>query len=55
MIKTAKVLATLLALSVGSAGYVASVQAADMKKDHKMMMKHHKKHKMMHHKMMKKY
>lgn len=46
MIKTAKVLATLLALSVGSAGYVASVQAAEMKKDHKMMMKH-KKHKMM--------
>ena len=46
MTKTAKVLATLLALSFGSVGYVASVQAMDMKKDH-MMMKKHKKHKMM--------
>ena len=50
MIKTAKVLATLLALSVGSAGYVASVQAAAMKKgDKMMMMKKHKKAKMMKH------
>jgi len=58
MKKTATVLATLLALSVGSAGYVASAQAMDMKKDDKMMMMHHKKmmkkHKMKHHMMMKK-
>lgn len=46
MTKTAKVLATLLALSFGGAGYVASVQAMDMKKGDKMMMhKKMKKHK----------
>ena len=48
MTKTAKVLATLLALSFGSVGYVASVQAMEMKKgDKMMMMKKHKKAKMM--------
>jgi len=50
MKKTATMLATLLALSVGSAGYIASAQAMDMKKDDKMMMmkkhKKMKKHKM---------
>jgi hypothetical protein len=43
MKKTATLLATLLTLSLGSAGYVASAQAMDMKKDDKMMMMHKKK------------
>lgn len=55
MTKIAKVLATVLAIAFTSGGYVASVQAMDMKKDKMMMhkkMKHHKKmKKMMMHKM----
>ena len=48
MTNTARVLATVLALAFTSGGYVASVQAMDMKKDDKMMMmKKHKKHKKM--------
>ena len=51
MIKTVKVLATVLALSVGAA-YAAPAFADMMKKDDKMMMmkKHHKHHR--HHKHM---
>lgn len=55
MKNTVKILAAVLALAVGSAGYVASAEAAMMmKKDHMMMKKHHKKHHMMMKKMMKK-
>ena len=51
MKNTVKILAAVLALSIGSAGYVASANASMMKKDDKMMMmKKHKKH---HHHMMK--
>ena len=54
MKNTVKILAAVLALSIGSAGYVASANAAMMKKDDKMMMmkKHKKHHKMKHHMMM---
>ena len=52
MKNTVKILAAVLALAVGSAGYVASANAAMAKMDH--MKKHHmKKHHMMKH-MMKK-
>ena len=57
MKNTVKILAAVLALSIGSAGYVASANAATMmKKDDKMMMmkKHKKHHKMKQHMMMKK-
>ena len=56
MKNTAKILAAVLALAVGSAGYVATAQAAMMKHDGMMMKKHHKmkKHHMMKHMMMKK-
>ena len=54
MKNTVKILAAVLALAVGSAGYIASADAAMMKKDGMMMKKHHmKKHHMMKH-MMKK-
>ena len=54
MKNTVKILAAVLALAVGSAGYIASADAAMMKKDGMMMKKHHmKKHHMMK-KMMKK-
>ncbi len=54
MKNTVKIVAAVLALAVGSAGYVASADAMMMKKDHMMMKKHHmKKHHMMKH-MMKK-
>ena len=51
MKNTVRVAAAVMALAIGSAGYVASAEAAMMKMDHKMMMHKMKKHKM-HHKMM---
>ena len=48
MKNTLKILAAVLALSIGSAGYVASAEAAMMKMDHKMMMKGHHGKCMMH-------
>ena len=55
MKNTLKIMAAVLTLAVGSAGYVASAEAAMAKMDHKMGMMKHKmtKHKMMKH-MMKK-
>ena len=52
MKNTVKILAAVLALSIGSAGYVATANAGMMKMEHKMMMKKH--HKMKKHHMMKK-
>ena len=49
MKNTLKILAAVLALSIGSAGYLASAEAAMMKMDHKMkMMKGHNGKCMMH-------